>query len=94
MGIGSFMNDATVRQAFQKFSQESEEPKFLIMTPPRIVGLGIQIVTCYVTCSVSPAMRVSAAPLVSRPRPGKGGGRIVDYVDHSWDMEEFVGSTI
>jgi hypothetical protein len=85
LAVRSDIDAHVLGMAIQKFRNVGDAPAILVMTPQFLIGLDIPVAqTCYVTCNVSPSMRMSVGSLVSRPAPNKMGGRIVDYIGHSW----------
>jgi len=85
--IGSSMNSRDLQWTIKSFLEGDESPTFLVMTPAMLTGLDIPLVrTCYVTCKVPRTMIERGITLVSRPSQDKLAGRVVDYVNHSWDV--------
>jgi len=85
--IGSSMNSRDFQGTIKNYLRGDESPTFLVMTPSMLTGLDAPLVrTCYVTCKVPRTTIERVISLVSRPSQDKLAGRVVDYLNHSWNV--------
>jgi hypothetical protein len=79
------MAPARLRQTIVEFNRLEGEAAVLVTTPSIAVGLYLNgIDVCYLTTRVPTAAMFRLESFVSRIRPGKRHGEIVDMADNDW----------